>query len=139
KVTTTMHPSKNDFFSIFFGQMVYLVQTYGKIQLRSMADERILITGGSGLIGSRLTELLASKGWEVAHLGRSKKSTLAKHFTWNIDNGRVEENALDNVHTIVHLAGASVGSGRWTRSRKKEILRSEERRVGKEGKARRTA
>lgn len=89
-----------------------------------MADERILITGGSGLIGSRLTELLASKGWEVAHLGRSKKSTLAKHFTWNIDNGRVEENALDNVHTIVHLAGASVGSGRWTRSRKKEILDS---------------
>ena len=37
------------------------------------AKNNVLITGASGLVGTRLTELLRSRGDEVYHLGRSKK------------------------------------------------------------------
>ena len=37
--------------------------------------EHILITGGSGLIGKHLTQLLVNEGYAVAHLSRKKNST----------------------------------------------------------------
>ena len=85
---------------------------------------KILITGASGLVGSRLTELLLKKGYEVNHLGRKKKSGNVPSFVWNIDTGEFDLAALDNVTAIVHLAGAGVADKRWTAERKKEILES---------------
>jgi uncharacterized protein len=90
-------------------------------------SKNILITGASGLIGTRLTEMLTDRGHRVSHLGRSKKAGSVPSFIWNIDHGTVEENALTNVDTIVHLAGAGVGDKRWTGKRKTEILESRTR------------
>lgn len=87
-------------------------------------SKKILITGASGLIGSRLTELLLQKGYQVSHLGRSKKSGSIPSFIWDVDKGIVDEQALEGVDTIIHLAGAGVADKRWTESRKKEILES---------------
>lgn len=86
--------------------------------------KNILITGGSGLIGTRLTELLLSKGYQVSCLGRTIKTQHVKTFLWNIDEQRIEENAFLNVHTIIHLAGAGISDKRWTQKRKQEILES---------------
>lgn len=86
--------------------------------------KNILITGGSGLIGTRLTELLLSKGYQVSYLGRTIKTQHVKTFLWNIDEQRIEENAFLNVHTIIHLAGAGISDKRWTQKRKQEILES---------------
>lgn len=86
---------------------------------------KVLITGGSGLIGKRLTQMLTGKGYEVALLSRKKASIpQVQVYEWDIKKGYIEEGALDHVHFLVHLAGTNVGEGRWTEERKKSILES---------------
>lgn len=85
----------------------------------------ILITGGTGLIGKRLTEILLKKGHEVSILSRSKKeSDKATYYTWDIAKNEIEKEAIVKADYIIHLAGANVGEGRWTDARKKEIIDS---------------
>jgi uncharacterized protein len=84
----------------------------------------ILITGASGLVGSRLTELLLQKGHQVSHLGRSKRAGSVPSFVWDVENKSIDLPALDGVDTIINLAGAGVADKRWTTHRKKEILES---------------
>jgi uncharacterized protein (TIGR01777 family) len=84
----------------------------------------VLITGASGLVGSRLTELLIENGFSVSHLGRSKKSGAVPSFVWNVEKGTIDRDSLHDVQVIVHLAGAGVAEKRWTASRKLEILES---------------
>jgi len=84
--------------------------------------KKILITGASGMIGSALSKIV-SKNHTVASLGRTKKAS-NNSFAWDVNDGRMDLNALNGVDTIVHLAGASVGEKRWTSAWKKEILDS---------------
>jgi uncharacterized protein len=86
--------------------------------------KKILITGASGLIGTRLTELILVQGHLASHLSRSPKTGAVPSFTWNIDAGSLDSNALRDIDTIVNLAGAGVADKRWTASRKEEILES---------------
>jgi uncharacterized protein len=85
---------------------------------------KILITGASGLIGKRLTEMLLEKGHEVRHLGRNKNQGAIKSFQWDINKSFIEKGALENVDTIIHLAGAGIADKRWTDERKREIVES---------------
>ncbi|HCW07495.1 MAG TPA: TIGR01777 family protein [Cytophagales bacterium] len=87
-------------------------------------ERKILITGASGLIGKKLTELLLLNNYEVVHLGRSKKQGKVASFIWDIEKKMIDPNAFEKVDTIIHLAGANVGEKRWTEKRKKEILDS---------------
>jgi uncharacterized protein len=86
----------------------------------------ILITGGTGLIGLRLAEMLKKQGHRMHLLSRNDKPV--KHyeavFSWDVKNGRIDESAFDGVDVIVHLAGAGIADQRWTDDRKKEILDS---------------
>jgi uncharacterized protein (TIGR01777 family) len=87
--------------------------------------KNVLITGGSGLIGKRLTEQLKERGFQVSHLGRSGKAVgSVRTFKWDIDDRSIEKAALQDVGTIIHLAGAGVNDKRWNDQRKKEILKS---------------
>jgi uncharacterized protein (TIGR01777 family) len=85
----------------------------------------VLITGGSGLVGKKISELLMSKGYSVGHLTRSvsQKSDNLKRFFWDVENGIIEENAVPWADHIIHLAGETVGQ-RWTKSAKQKILQS---------------
>jgi uncharacterized protein (TIGR01777 family) len=86
--------------------------------------KNILITGASGLIGSRLTALLIEKGYTVSHLGRKKQSGKIKSYTWSVERNIIDPSAFDGVDAIIHLAGAGVADKRWTKSRKQEIMNS---------------
>jgi uncharacterized protein (TIGR01777 family) len=86
--------------------------------------KRILITGGSGLIGTRLTELLFQQGHDVAHVGRSQRPGRIPSYAWDVKKGTMDRRALDSVDAIVHLAGAGIADQRWTTVRKKEIIDS---------------
>lgn len=87
--------------------------------------QKVLITGGTGLIGSRLSVALVSKGYQVIHLSRKEnlKATFPA-YKWNIDNGEVDIRALEEADYIVHLAGAGVADKPWTAKRKQLIIDS---------------
>ncbi len=84
--------------------------------------QNVLITGGSGLIGQRITALLEAQGKSVAWLSRSTQSQ--KSFLWDIEKERIDPEAMEWADAIIHLAGASVADKRWTEERKKLILES---------------
>ena len=88
---------------------------------------RVLITGATGLIGSKLVEECLDKGISVNYLTTSKdkieSSENYKGFYWNPDRGEINNACFQDVDAIVHLAGASI-SKRWTKSYKEEIIES---------------
>lgn len=90
-----------------------------------MDKKKILITGGSGTVGMHLSSLLLKKGYEVAHLSRSKANhPEIKTYLWNVDQQEIDENCIEGVDTIVHLAGAGIADSRWTNKRKDIIIKS---------------
>jgi uncharacterized protein len=87
--------------------------------------KNILITGGTGLIGKRLTQMLIKKGYQVSHLSRSApKNTHIPTYLWNIEQQTIDPKALENADIIIHLAGAGIADERWTDTRKKELISS---------------
>lgn len=87
--------------------------------------KKVLITGGSGLVGTELSSLLKEKGYEVAHLTRNRKDNYPyQQYVWNIEKQEMEEEAIRFADVVIHLAGAGVADKRWTDERKKVILES---------------
>lgn len=93
--------------------------------------ETVLITGGTGLIGQALTNLLTEHGYQVIILSRqphtdnkNTENNLVSYAGWDIRRQTVDTAALAAADHIVHLAGANVGARRWTAAYKKEILES---------------
>ena len=85
----------------------------------------VLITGGSGLIGTALTRELLAAGWNVHHLGRSKTEKAGvRSFVWDIKKGVMDRAALEGVDHIVHLAGSGIADERWSASRVKQLVAS---------------
>ncbi|QJD95519.1 TIGR01777 family protein [Mucilaginibacter robiniae] len=90
-----------------------------------MQQHHILITGGSGILGQQLTQSLLNKGYQVNHLSRKLgKHPQVKTFLWNVEQQQIDENCLQGIDTIVHLAGAGVADKRWTKKRKQQIIDS---------------
>jgi len=83
---------------------------------------KILITGGTGLVGSRLTELLTKNNHEVRILSRTPEGK--NEFKWDISNNYIDEKALTDIEYVIHLAGAGIADKRWTDARKKVIIDS---------------
>lgn len=91
--------------------------------------ETVLITGGTGMIGTAITEALLERGYNVIILTRrlpneSPKNNKLSYATWDIKNRSIDKNAIAKADHIIHLAGASVAEKRWTAKRKKEIIDS---------------
>ena len=85
----------------------------------------VLITGGSGLVGKRLSQLLINKGYLVRHLSRNPKNQGdIQVFKWDIGKGYIDPEAIQNVDIVVHLAGADIMSERWNTERKKILVSS---------------
>ena len=90
--------------------------------------ETILVTGGTGLIGRALTEMLVRKGYDVIILTR-KIPTAAptphiSYATWDVHKQTIDETAITRADHIIHLAGAGVVEKKWTAAYKEEILKS---------------
>lgn len=84
-----------------------------------------LITGGTGLVGQKLSQLLIDNGHSVSILSRSaKRDTSVNFFRWDLKNDYVDPEALKNVDCLIHLAGAGIADKKWTSARRKEIIDS---------------
>lgn len=87
--------------------------------------DSVLIAGGTGLVGERLTQLLIQNGYKVALLSRKKYNNgNISVYEWDVERGTIDENAILNADYIINLAGESVAGGRWTPERKKRIIES---------------
>ena len=91
--------------------------------------KNVVLTGGTGFIGKKLTQLLLENGFSVSILSRSpkKKSEGISYFQWDVEAGTIDEEAILNADYIIHLAGENIGAKRWTAGRKKAILDSREK------------
>jgi uncharacterized protein (TIGR01777 family) len=87
----------------------------------------ILITGGTGMVGRALTQVLLAKGHHVSILTRNITSSNHPNISyhqWDIPKGTIDPEAIAQADHIIHLAGAGVADKRWNIARKKEILDS---------------
>ena len=81
------------------------------------------------MIGSRLTEMLVAKDYDVIILTRdASKYTSANpkisYANWNTEAAAIDADAIAKADCILNLAGANVAEKRWTDKRKKEIVES---------------
>ncbi len=87
--------------------------------------KKVLIGGGSGLIGKRLTALLLEKGYDVAWLSRSDTPVDGiNSYLWDPVQGKMDEKALENCVAIINLAGESIANHAWTTSYRKKVIES---------------
>ncbi|MDV6379297.1 TIGR01777 family oxidoreductase [Sporosarcina sp. GW1-11] len=86
---------------------------------------RVVITGGTGFIGSILTKTLQKQGHDVIIFTRkpSSKHNGVQYVQWLTDHA-APENEIGEIDAIVNLAGVSIDDGRWTEERKKQIHES---------------
>jgi len=86
---------------------------------------RVLVTGASGLVGSALAGALRGAGHSADRLVRpgSEAKGAGHGIKWDPVSGDLDRAAAEGADAVVHLAGANIGAGRWTASRKK-LLRS---------------
>ncbi len=91
-------------------------------------EKKIIIAGGSGFVGKALTNLLLKNNFVVFVLTTNKKlvsKTEKLEFVyWNPENNEISPSLKFDNYVLVNLAGTNVAKGRWTDSRKKEILES---------------
>ncbi len=88
----------------------------------------VLISGGTGLIGSRLANHLIERGYDVIILTRRKnqlpeKSKISYSY-WNVEKQILDKDVVRAADYIIHLAGAGVMDHKWTNDYKKKILES---------------
>lgn len=95
------------------------------IDLNMLKKKVVLITGGSGLLGTALSELLVKKGYGVRHLSRQRNpSSPYKNYLWNLQEGTVDSEAFVGVNFIVHLAGENIAEKRWSVEQKQVLVDS---------------
>ncbi len=91
--------------------------------------KKIIILGGSGMIGRHLSQVLHSKGYEVIIFTRKTSQVQNKqsniHYSyWNPEKHEMDINVLYGIEGIINLTGENISSGRWTKLRKQKILES---------------
>ena len=88
--------------------------------------KKLVIAGGTGLLGSRLIELLDPNQYEIFILTRNaNRKKQGVHFIeWDTESQTIEVGALKDSDIIINLAGAGIADKRWTKERKKIILHS---------------
>ncbi|HEY9184882.1 MAG TPA: TIGR01777 family oxidoreductase [Salegentibacter sp.] len=88
---------------------------------------RVLITGATGLIGTRVTQICHEKGIKVNYLTTTKDKIESqsdyKGFYWNPEKGEMDPEAFKGVSAIINLVGENIAK-RWTQEQKDKILSS---------------
>ncbi|MEP7229659.1 MAG: TIGR01777 family oxidoreductase [Ginsengibacter sp.] len=88
----------------------------------------VLISGGTGLIGTNLTRHLIEKNYNVIILTRDKNKSSENpkisYAYWDIKKKEIDNGAVEKADHIIHLAGAGVMDKKWTKEYKKQIVES---------------
>src|SRR5512134_2085224 len=90
---------------------------------------RVIITGGTGLIGRPLSAALVAEGHDVTVLSRNPDNVKTmtagvKLFAWDAQSAQGWGHLADGADAIINLAGEGIGDGRWSSERKQKIRQS---------------
>jgi hypothetical protein len=89
---------------------------------------KILISGGTGLIGKALIKNLIKTGDQVLVLTRSKDgredSDSKKYIEWDARSSAPLIPFLKDINAVINLAGDNIGNGNWTKAKKERIISS---------------
>ncbi|MDF1663282.1 MAG: NAD-dependent epimerase/dehydratase family protein, partial [Planctomycetota bacterium] len=90
-----------------------------------MTQKKTLVTGATGFVGQSLLKHIDAPVILTRNLAATKlKNPEAEVYEWNPSEGVFPKEALKDVTQVVHLAGESVGEGRWSAEKKRRILAS---------------
>lgn len=84
---------------------------------------KILVSGSTGFVGSRLVPFLREKGHNVTRLVRSRSEKGGDSVYWDPSGGIIESGGLEGHDAVIHLAGENI-AGRWTEEKKARIMDS---------------
>lgn len=85
---------------------------------------KVVVAGGSGLIGRELTARLKGLGYEVVVLSRSGKAPKeARGVMWDAETVGPWREELEGAAAVINLVGSSIAV-KWTKESKLEILES---------------
>ena len=93
-------------------------------------SKKVIITGGTGLIGSHLSKALSAKGYKIIIFTRKKQpvksnySDNEKFIEWDYNHQEEWQHQIENTHGVIHLAGANLSGKRFTKSYKQEVINS---------------
>ena len=94
----------------------------------------VLISGGTGLIGKKLTSYLIDRNYEVIILSRRKNESSSNqkisYSYWDVKNEVIDADVIRKADHIIHLAGAGVMDKKWTKEYKKVIVDSRVKSAG---------
>ena len=86
---------------------------------------KIVIAGGSGFIGQKLTAALLNSGHQIVILSRKIKPVVGKvsYVKW-LEEGTCPEKEIGSADVFINLAGVSINDGRWDANHQKQIYES---------------
>ncbi len=87
---------------------------------------RILVSGGSGLVGTELIAALTYEGHQVIQLVRRNPNPKSRitEIVWDPEHGAFDSTTLRRIDAAIHLGGISIAGGRWSSKRKLLIRES---------------
>ena len=85
---------------------------------------KILMSGAHGLVGKALSASLIRDGHEIVRLVRRERVVGQPEVEWHPNQGRIDAEHIEGFDCVVHLAGESIASGRWTEEKKRKIRES---------------
>lgn len=88
------------------------------------SQRRVAVSGASGFVGSRLVPALQARGYEVLRLVRKSEPLQANELLWNPETGLAQPGQLNGLEAVIHLAGRSIASARWSQAEKNRIYDS---------------
>ncbi len=88
--------------------------------LTSSMPQKIIIAGGSGLVGRNLSKLLKMRGHHVQWLSTRVQEGM---LHWDPEKGMIDPENFEGIDTVVNLAGFPIAC-RWNKLNRKHILES---------------
>jgi uncharacterized protein len=115
---------QKEFFHFFSWRNAITREDLKTIDRYPRSQLRILLSGSSGFIGSNLKVFLQLAGHEVVCLVRRREDLADDAIYWDPAHGVVRKEDFEGFDAIVHLAGAGIAQGRWTKKKKEQLFLS---------------
>jgi len=81
----------------------------------------VAVPGSMGLVGAAVVARLLAAQVDVRRLIRRRDRVGPRDIFFSPTSGEIDSERLEAAEAVVHLAGANIGEGRWTRRRKAEL------------------